>query len=70
MYSFCFLENICEDIQGFFSDTKIEALKLGLLPKIPKTPSPTPKTKQVGQKRKKSGTTAKPAPRKKKKTLQ
>jgi hypothetical protein len=43
---------------------------LGLLPKIPKTPSPTPKTKQVGQKRKKSGTTAKPALKKKKKTLQ
>jgi hypothetical protein len=40
---------------------------LGLLPKIPKTPSPTPKTKQVGQKRKKSGTTAKPASGKKRK---
>jgi hypothetical protein len=53
-----------------FSDTKVEALKLGLLPKIPKAPSPTPKTKQVGQKRKKNGTIAKSAPRKKKKTLQ
>jgi hypothetical protein len=43
---------------------------LGLLSKIPKTPSPTPKTKKVGQKRKNSSTTAKPASQKKKKTLQ
>jgi hypothetical protein len=44
--------------------------QIGFIAKKFQKPSPTPKTKQVGQKRKKSGTTAKPAPKKKKKTFQ
>jgi hypothetical protein len=48
-----FKNEICLEIQGFFSDTKAKSLKLAFYPKIPKA-SPSPKSSNKRQKRKKN----------------
>jgi hypothetical protein len=58
-------DEICSEIQGFFSDTKADSLKLAFQPKIPsKVGSAT--SSQQGHKRKRSST-SKQTPNKKQK---